>query len=122
MADRAGDWAHPTDVDAIRRGVCGVCLDQRNDGACARAGRACAIERYWSAISRAVNAIDSDRMDPYYESIEAQVCRGCSDQDAAGRCSLRKTGDCALYSYLSLVVTAVEEAKKTRQDLPAPFF
>jgi hypothetical protein len=99
-----------------------VCLDQHVDGTCGLAGRDCAIQRHWPAITKAVGEIESDRMDEYYAALESQVCPSCSAQDAQGRCSFRQTADCALYSYLSLVVNAIEQAKRARRELPVPFF
>src|SRR5271169_1624563 len=121
MAEIAKEWAHPTYLQAVRREVCGVCLDQRNDGNCGLPNRVCAIQRHWPAITKAVGGIHSDRMDAYYDAIESQVCRNCSEQDAEGHCSLRQTGDCALHSYLSLVVGAIEEGKRARREMPEPF-
>lgn len=100
--------------EAIRRRVCSVCLDSRDDGTCGLGGRVCAIEVHLSRLIDAIVAIESDRMDDYYEAIQAQVCTRCEHEDPAGRCSLRESGDCALYTYLSLVVDAIEEVRQTR--------
>jgi len=50
-------------------------------------------------------------MDEYVYAIEDQVCRRCHEQDAQGRCRLRDRGEFALYTYLPLVVDAIEEVK-----------
>lgn len=122
MAEIARESAYPTYLKAIRRDVCSICLDQGNDGSCGLTNRVCAIQQHWPAITRAVGGVESDRMDGYYGAVESQICRHCSEQDAEGRCGLRKVGDCAFYSYLPLVVDAVEEARKERRELPSPFF
>ena len=95
--------------DAIRRHVCGVCLDQADDGSCGLTRRVCALEKHLPALVNALVSVRSDRMDEYVAAIEAQVCSHCPDQDAQGQCRLRDAARCALHSYLSLVVEAVEE-------------
>ena len=95
--------------DAIRRRVCGVCLDQADDGSCGLTRRVCALEKHLPALVGALVEVRSDRMDDYVSAIESQVCSHCPDQDAQGQCRLRDAARCALHSYLSLVVEAVEE-------------
>lgn len=99
--------------DAIRRHVCSVCLDQADDGSCARRGRVCGIDRHLPALIDAIAAVNSNRMDEYVAAVESQICSAC-EQDAGGRCNVRDRGDCALYMYLSLVVDAIEEVKEAR--------
>ena len=95
--------------DAIRRHVCGVCLDQADDGSCGLTRRVCALEMHLPALVNALVSVRSDRMDEYVAAIEAQVCSHCPEQNAQGRCRLRDAACCALSSYLPLVVDAVEE-------------
>lgn len=95
--------------EAIQRRVCGVCLDQADDGTCGLTHRVCALERHLPALVNALVAVRSDRMDEYVAAIEAQVCSQCPEQDACGQCRSRDDARCSLYSYLSLVVEAVEE-------------
>lgn len=99
-------------MDAIRRRVCSVCLDQRDDGACGLTGRTCAIEAHLPQIVEAVIAIKSDRMEDYVAAIQAQVCSRCAS--AAGpHCELRDRAECSLDAYLSLVIDAVEELRES---------
>jgi hypothetical protein len=95
--------------EAIQRRVCTVCLDQAADGSCGLTHRVCALERHLPGLVGALVAVRSDRMDEYVAAIEAQVCSQCPEQDACGTCGLRGDARCSLYSYLSLVVEAVEE-------------
>jgi hypothetical protein len=97
--------------DAFRRHVCTVCLDAANDGNCGLSGRVCALEAHFPRIIEAIAQIDSSRMDDYLAAIEEQVCRQCPRQDPQGACALRSSGECALYSYLPLVVDAIEEVR-----------
>ena len=97
--------------DAIMRRVCSVCLDQRSDGGCGLAHRTCAIEQHVPRIVNAVLAVTSDRMDEYEAAIRSQVCSQCGLEDSCGHCRLRDRGECALSTYLYLVVEAVEEVR-----------
>lgn len=98
--------------DAIRRRVCGVCLDQKDDGACGLTGRVCAIDTHLAGIVATVVAVQSDRMDDYVSAIQSQICGRCAQQDEQGRCGLRDKGECALDTYLYLVVDAVQEVRE----------
>jgi hypothetical protein len=107
MADETDD-ARRIYMEAIRRHVCSVCLDSKDDGSCSLSGRVCAIEAHLPRIVDAILATRSRRMDDYYDAIQAQVCPGCRQQDQAGLCMLRNAGDCGLETYLPLVVDAIE--------------
>jgi len=97
-------------MDAIRRRVCAVGLDKRDDGSCHLAGgRLCAIEAQLPRVVEAVLAVRSTRMDDYVDAVKDQICAGCRGQDQQGQCSLRESGECALWTYLPLLVDAVEE-------------
>ena len=97
--------------DAILRRICSVCLDQRSDGGCGLAHRTCALQDHVPSIVNAVLSVRSDRMDDYEDAIKAHVCARCGAEDASGRCRLRDRGECALSTYLYLVVEAVEEVR-----------
>ena len=94
---------------ALRNHVCSVCVDARDDGSCGTAGRACALEAHFESIVDTVVIIDSTRMDDYVDAIRERVCSNCLEQDPDGFCARREGDGCALDSYLSLVVDAVEE-------------
>ena len=95
--------------DAIRRRVCSPCLDGRGDGTCGLSGRTCALDVHLPRIVEAILAVDSTRMDDFIAAIEAEICAGCESRGSGGACRLRDQGDCALATYLPLVVDAVEE-------------
>lgn len=94
---------------ALRSHVCSVCLDVRDDGSCGIAGRPCALESHFEHIVDAVATVDSSRMDDYVAAVREHVCAACPEQDPDGFCARREGSGCALDSYLSLVVDAVEE-------------
>jgi hypothetical protein len=98
--------------DAIQRRACAVCLDAANDGTCGLPiGRTCALPTQLPAIVTAILGVTSDRMDDYVMAIERAVCAQCAEQDANGRCGRRDRAECGLYTYLPLVVDAIEEVK-----------
>jgi hypothetical protein len=114
MAQAPKDERYRAYWDAIRRRVCDVCLDQRDDGSC-RLGRAriCALEDHLPALVQAIAEVDSSRMEDYEQVIRAQVCAACRNQETDGSCEVRQAGECALWTYLPLVVDAVEEVRGT---------
>jgi hypothetical protein len=105
-------------LQAVRRKVCSVCLEARDDGSCGLTGRTCAIEEHLPAIAAAIAATRSRHLEDYVDAIRAEVCDRCRHQDASGVCELRSAADCALESYLYLVVEAIEEVEGPL--LPAP--
>jgi len=112
VADRVKDETYMAYWDAIRSRVCSVCLDQANDGTCGLGRRrVCAIETHLPRLVEVLSSIDSPRMDEYVAAIEAEICGHCAQQDAEGACELRDEGQCALYTYLPLLVEAVEEVR-----------
>ncbi len=112
MSEAPKDERYQAYLDAIRRRVCTVCLDQRDDGSCQLAGhRLCAIEAHLPRIIEAVMGIDSSRMDEYVDAIKAQVCSECRNENLDGSCTFRERGECGLWTYLPLVVDAIEEVR-----------
>ncbi|HEY7409564.1 MAG TPA: hypothetical protein VII13_02420 [Vicinamibacteria bacterium] len=97
--------------EAIQRHVCSVCLDQASDGTCGLTRRTCAIQRHLPRLAEVLSRVESPRMDEYEAAIRAEICSTCPEEDASGRCALRASTDCALYTYLPLVLEAVESVK-----------
>jgi hypothetical protein len=95
--------------EALQASVCAVCLDRRDDGGCGLPrGQVCAMKRHLPLILDVVHSVDSAHMDEYVDAVQDHVCRRCPEQDASGRCAKREKASCALYTYLPLVVDAVE--------------
>lgn len=101
-----------TYLEAIRQRVCSACLDQRDDGGCGLTQRTCAIEAHLPRLAAVLAGIDSPRMDEYDAAVRAEICPACASQDAQGRCAVRAAGDCALLTYLPLVLDAIESANE----------
>jgi hypothetical protein len=98
-------------LEAVRRRVCTVCLDRRDDGSCGLSHRTCAIEAHLPHVGEAVLKIESARMDEYVAAIETQICGRC-ESGPAERCGHREKGECALDTYLYLVVAAVPDVRR----------
>jgi hypothetical protein len=117
MSTKAADPRCQEYLDVIRRRVCAVCLDGRDDKSCGLSGRACAIESHLPQLVGALSSVESAKMEDYEAAIRTNVCAECQEQDAAGRCELRDNGSCALDAYLMLVLDAVEEVNLRRAAL-----
>ena len=98
--------------EAIRAKVCGVCLDQRDDGTCGLTRRTCAIERHLPRLADVLARVHSTRMEDYEDAVRAQICTACPEPDADGRCALREHADCALLAYLPLVLDAIDSVNE----------
>ena len=111
---KAADARSQEYLDAIRKNVCAVCLDGRDDRSCGLSGRVCAIEAQLPRLVSALCSVSSSKLEDYEAALREQVCSACQQQDAAGRCELRDHGDCALDAYLLLVLDAVDEVNLRR--------
>lgn len=99
--------------------ICRVCVDRNPDGSCdSRAEGTCSLMSKLPLAAEAVLKVQSDRMEPYIESIRESVCGGCNLRYDDGTCDSRDTDRCMLNSYLPLVVEAIEEFFG-RQRVPA---
>jgi hypothetical protein len=79
--------------DAVRRRVCAVCLDGRDDGSCGLSGRrSCALEELLPRVVDTIREVRRARDDAYAAAVEAKVCSRCREQDPLGRCALRREG------------------------------
>lgn len=111
MSER--DRAYDVYMEALRAQVCSLCLDQKDDGRCGLRRRECALEGHLPKVVEAVLAVQSDRMQDYEDAIRALVCADCGEEDAAGQCNVRDKGECALDTYLYLVVAAIEQVRSS---------
>jgi hypothetical protein len=102
--------------DEIRRRVCSVCLDSRDDGSCGLSARTCAIDNHLPNLVKAVLETESPRLDEYVDALRQEVCSRCREQKADGTCALRDRAECGLDAYLSLVVDAIEDVRARRGE------
>ena len=120
MSDNVDAGAHERYWDSIRKAVCDVCLDQGPDGRCGLRNRTCAIRSFLPTLVEAVAPLESRRMDEYFAAVEERICTQCEFHRGEGQeCELRENGECALYTYLPLVVDALQEAMEAETP-PAP--
>lgn len=101
--------------DAIQARVCAVCLDQSDDGSCGLTHRTCALQAHLPKVADVLARVQSTRMDDYEAAVRAEICSGCAEQAKDGTCAVRGQAACALYSFLPLVLEAVEEVNEGRQ-------
>jgi len=102
---------------ALQETVCAVCLDQHGDGSCGLPkGRVCAMKRHLPLLADVVHNVESPRMDDYVDAVERSICTRCPEQDAAGHCGYRDNASCALYTYLPLVMDAIEATDDARRS------
>jgi hypothetical protein len=113
----AGDAALQDEYrEAIRRRVCSVCLDSRDDGSCGLSGRVCALESHLPQLVAILTSLDSPSLDDYTAAVRAQVCSRCESRQPQGACQLREAAVCALDAYLPLVLEAIEEVHSRRRS------
>ncbi|HLY16461.1 MAG TPA: hypothetical protein VKR61_04525 [Bryobacteraceae bacterium] len=109
--------------ELVRQRICGVCSDRNTDGTCGleEPGQ-CALFRLFPQVAAAIQATNSDHLDEYITAIRRNVCTVCTSRESDDSCGLRQEVQCALDSYLLLVVEAIEEAtgKDFSRPLPAP--
>jgi hypothetical protein len=105
--------------ELVRNRICGVCSDRKTDGSCGldEPGQ-CALFRLFPHVAEAIQTTHSDRLDDYITAIRRHVCTVCEAQDQDGTCVARQQVQCALDSYLLLIVEAIEEA--TGKDFGRP--
>ena len=107
MADSGGRYQ--AYLKAVRDCVCPVCLDRRDDGSCGLRSRTCAIEAHLPGIVATIQEVRSQKMDDYVDAIQDRICRNCPCQDQSGACRYRQRGECAAWTYLPLLVEALDE-------------
>jgi hypothetical protein len=107
--------------EALRRRVCSVCLDRRDDGTCGRGGEiGCALEEQLERVASVLSASRGQPLEERARAVEAQVCRHCSGPDNGGPCRLGERGECAVRAYLPLVARVVDEVELEPADSVAP--
>jgi hypothetical protein len=105
----------------VRNRICGVCSDRKTDGTCGLEEPAsCALFRLFPQVAEAIRTTDSNDLEDYIHAIRRHVCSVCTSQDSAGNCDSRQEVQCALDSYLLLVVEAIEEATGKIFSRPLP--
>jgi hypothetical protein len=95
----------------VRRRLCGVCSDRNVTGTCGLSEPGdCALFRLFPQVAKSIHETKSNDIRDYIDAIRRNVCSVCASQDSQGTCDVRRQVQCALDSYLLLVVEAIEEA------------
>jgi hypothetical protein len=95
----------------VRNRICSVCTERKVSGECGlESASDCALFTLFPEVAKAIQAVQSDDIHDYIESIRRSVCAICHDQAPDGSCETRQQVRCALDAYLLLVVDAIEEA------------
>ena len=99
------------EIEAIvRNTICHVCSERTASGECGLENPSrCALFRLFPQVATAIRSVKSDDIGQYIDAIRQQVCSICTDQAPDGTCETRQQVQCALDSYLLLVVDAIEE-------------
>lgn len=96
-------------MEAIRKKVCGVCLDHESSDVCEITKEdQCAIERFLPEIIETATSVNSDKIDDYVSALRASVCRACRPNGEM-ECSVRDSAECILDRYFVLIIEAIEE-------------
>ncbi len=102
----------------LRSEICPRCSRYTAQGTCSLpSSRPCAIFRNLGDIIEIVRQTRSGRIDPYVDGVRLNVCGACPHEDDHGSCPMRDHVDCALDSYLPIVVDYLESAlaRETKQ-------
>lgn len=78
--------------------------------------RRCAIFSNLNEIAAIVESTHSTSIEPYLNEVRKRICQTCLEDDH-GACPMRNAVDCALDTYLPLVVEEIElelEAQRER--------
>lgn len=107
-----GRDAYAAHREAVRRRVCAICLDGKDDGSCGLpSDRRCPIDEHLGPLVDLLLEMRTRHDVRTAAAVESRVCARCLQREASGRCASREDGRCALSVYLPLIVEAVDEAE-----------
>ena len=95
----------------VRSRICAVCSDRTVDGICGHPDACqCSLFSLFPLVAQAIQATDSESIEPYIQAIRENVCAVCVEQRLDGSCHLRDEVRCALDAYIVPIVEVIEEA------------
>jgi len=99
-------------LKAIKEKVCTVCVDSDDTGKCLMTDdELCAVEMNIDKIVTAINSIQSENYDDYYEALHNYVCISCKNENTDGSCNLRNDANCALDRYFPHIVDVIKSVE-----------
>jgi hypothetical protein len=106
----------------LRERLCPTCVRYTSRHTCSLPpDRQCALFKNLPAIVDIVRKTQSPVIDPYIAAVRDQVCAVCHYEDEHGACPMRDDLDCALNTYLPIIVDEVErELERIRHERGAP--
>ncbi len=102
----------PLYLQEIREQVCTRCVDKPPGGPpCAPLGKVCGVEMHLSSLIDSVREIHSNKIDPYLENNDLQIC---------SHCAAKESDDCpCAMRYLAVLVVEAIEAVDQRLAVQA---
>jgi len=106
--------------EIVRKRVCTVCSEREMNPTCGpeNPGR-CVLFSKFPLVAEAIQSTNSDHIEDYLEAIRRNVCAACARENG-GSCVTPLDVQCALETYLLLVVEAIEEATGKNFGRPLP--
>lgn len=94
----------------IRERICPVCVRCTAKHACSLpADQSCALFANLATIVDIVRTEEAVSVGPYVDAVRRRICATCRHEDQNGACSMRAGLDCALDTYLPLIIDEVEQ-------------
>jgi len=93
----------------LRQRICPTCVRYTSRHTCSLPPtRPCALFGNLPMIVDIVRRVQSPSIGPYLDAVRDKVCRVCHHEDNHGSCPMRDDLDCALNTYLPIIVEEVE--------------
>lgn len=110
----------------LRTRICPTCVRYTADHRCSLPPtRPCSLFKNLDKIVDVVRKTHSTSIGPYVDAIREKVCSACHFEDGHGSCPMRSDLDCALDTYLPIIVDEVEvdlERLRHQRAANAPSF
>ncbi|HUN82688.1 MAG TPA: hypothetical protein VMV81_14380 [Phycisphaerae bacterium] len=94
----------------LRERLCPVCVRCTMKHTCSLPpDRSCALFEQLPLIVDIVRKTREATIDPYVQAVRGQICSVCRFEDVDGACSMREDIDCALNTYLPIIIDEIEQ-------------
>ncbi len=110
-------WNKVEFEEAVKRHVCGKCMDMGADGVChTKDPNGCALLRYLPQLVILAQRLNDPKIESYNKAVRENICMSCRSQKKNDVCELRDTLNCGLDRYLPLVLEAIEEVDEALEE------